>query len=57
MSQRFELHRSFKIIARLFGLTEGVPAVPTGYNIAPGRDIAIIVNDTGTNRLANPRLT
>jgi putative SOS response-associated peptidase YedK len=51
MCGRFELHSAFEIIARIFGLTGGVLTVPTGFNIAPGQDIATIVNDSGTNRL------
>lgn len=51
MCGRFELHSAFEIIARLFGLSGDVRMVPTGYNIAPGKDIAIIVNDDGTNRI------
>jgi putative SOS response-associated peptidase YedK len=51
MCGRFELHSAFEIIARIFGLAGGVLTVPTGYNIAPGQDIAIIVNEGGTNRL------
>lgn len=51
MCGRFELHSAFEIIARLFGLSGDVRMVPTGYNIAPGKDIAIIVNDGGTNRI------
>jgi len=52
MCGRFELHSAFEIIAKLFGLSDGAFAVPTGYNIAPGKDIAIIVNEGGKNRLA-----
>jgi len=52
MCGRFELHSAFEIIARLFGLTGGLITMPTGYNIAPGQDIAIIVNDGGQNRLS-----
>ena len=52
MCGRFELHSAFEIIARLFGLTGGDVAMPAGFNIAPGRDIAIVVNEDGANRLA-----
>jgi putative SOS response-associated peptidase YedK len=52
MCGRFELHSAFEIIARLFGLSGNTGMVPTGYNIAPGRDIAIIVNEGGKNELA-----
>jgi len=55
MCGRFELHSAFEIIARLFGLSGEARIVPTGYNIAPGRDIAIIVNDGGTNRITTCR--
>jgi putative SOS response-associated peptidase YedK len=55
MCGRFELHSAFEIIAKLFGLSGEAHMVPTGYNIAPGRDIAIIVNDGGTNRIATCR--
>ena len=51
MCGRFELHSAFEVIARIFGLSGGMTAMPTGYNIAPGRDIAVIVNDGGQNRL------
>jgi putative SOS response-associated peptidase YedK len=52
MCGRFELHSAFEIIARLFGLTGGVLTMPTGYNISPGQDIAIVVNEDGANRLS-----
>ena len=52
MCGRFELHSAFEIIARLFGLSGGLLSMPTGYNISPGRDIAIIVNEGGRNALA-----
>lgn len=52
MCGRFELHSAFEIIARLFGLTGDSFTMPTGYNIAPGRDIAVIVNEGGKNNLA-----
>jgi putative SOS response-associated peptidase YedK len=51
MCGRFELHSAFEVIAKLFGLGGSVP-MPTGYNIAPGQDIAIIVNEGGQNRLS-----
>jgi putative SOS response-associated peptidase YedK len=51
MCGRFELHSAFEIIAQIFGLAGGVSAVPASYNIAPGQDIAIVVNEGGTNRL------
>lgn len=51
MCGRFELHSAFEIIARLFGLT-GSFTMPGGYNIAPGQDIAIILNVGGQNRLS-----
>ena len=52
MCGRFELHSAFEVIARLFGLSGEAFAMPGGYNIAPGRDIAIVVNEGGVNRLA-----
>ena len=52
MCGRFELHSAFEIIARLFGLSGGFFAMPKGFNIAPGQDIALIVNEGGQNRLA-----
>lgn len=52
MCGRFELHSAFEIIAKLFGLTGGSFTMPAGFNIAPGQDIAIIVNEGGGNRLA-----
>ena len=51
MCGRFELHSAFEIIARLFGLSGGLITVPTGFNIAPGADIAVIVNEEGENKL------
>jgi len=51
MCGRFELHSAFEIIAKLFGLTGDSVMMPTGYNIAPGQDIAIIVKVGGKNRL------
>jgi len=53
MCGRFELHSAFEIIAKLFGLTGGAFAMPTGYNIAPGQDIAVVANEDGTNRLTS----
>ena len=55
MCGRFELHSAFEIIAKLFGLSGGTFAAPTGYNISPGQDIAIIVNEGGKNRLTTCR--
>ncbi|MEK6745067.1 MAG: SOS response-associated peptidase [Nitrospirota bacterium] len=52
MCGRFELHSAFEIIAKLFGLAGGGFTLPASYNIAPGKDIAIIVSEGGTNRLA-----
>jgi putative SOS response-associated peptidase YedK len=52
MCGRFELHSAFEIIARLFSLTGSVLTMPTGYNISPGQNIAIVVNEDGTNRLS-----
>ena len=52
MCGRFELHSAFEIIARLFGLSGNIGMLPTGFNIAPGRDIAIIVKVGGKNELA-----
>jgi putative SOS response-associated peptidase YedK len=52
MCGRFELHSAFEIIAQIFGLAGGVSAFPVSYNIAPGQDIAIIVNEGGRNRLS-----
>ena len=51
MCGRFELHSAFEVIARLFGLTGSIVAVPSGYNISPGQDIAIIVSEGGERRL------
>jgi putative SOS response-associated peptidase YedK len=45
MCGRFELHSAFEIIARIFGLgTISVPLRPR-YNIAPGQDIPIVLNE------------
>jgi putative SOS response-associated peptidase YedK len=52
MCGRFELHSAFEIIARIFGLSGNIGMVPTGFNIAPGRDIAIIVKVGGKNEIA-----
>ena len=51
MCGRFELHSAFEVIAKLFGLEGTAFAMPLGYNISPGRDIAVIVNDGGGKRL------
>jgi putative SOS response-associated peptidase YedK len=55
MCGRFELHSAFEIIAQIFGLAGGVSAFPASYNIAPGQDIAIVVNEGGKNKLATCR--
>jgi putative SOS response-associated peptidase YedK len=55
MCGRFELHSAFEIIAKLFGISGGTFAVPTGYNIAPGQDIAIIVKVGEKSRLTTCR--
>ena len=55
MCGRFELHSAFEIIAQIFGLSGSVAAFSPRYNIAPGQDIAIIVNEDGTKRLATCR--
>jgi putative SOS response-associated peptidase YedK len=55
MCGRFELHSAFEIIAKLFGLTGGSFTMPGGYNIAPGQDIAIILNEGRKNRLTTCR--
>jgi putative SOS response-associated peptidase YedK len=55
MCGRFELHSVFEIIARIFGLAGSASDFPPRYNIAPGQDIAIIVNEDGTKRLATCR--
>jgi putative SOS response-associated peptidase YedK len=52
MCGRFELHSAFEIIAKLFGLSGGAFTIPESFNIAPGRDIAIIVKVGAENRLA-----
>ncbi len=52
MCGRFELHSAFEIIAKLFGLTGDSFTMPTGYDIAPGKDIAVIVNEGGKNKIA-----
>jgi putative SOS response-associated peptidase YedK len=51
MCGRFELHSAFEIIAKLFGLSGSAFEVPASFNIAPGQDIAIIVNEGGMNKL------
>ncbi|MHB8844765.1 MAG: SOS response-associated peptidase [Nitrospirota bacterium] len=52
MCGRFEIHSAFEIIAKLFGLTGGLLTLPVSYNVAPGQDIGIIVNENGQNRLS-----
>lgn len=52
MCGRFELHSAFEIIAQIFNLPGGMFTVPMGFNIAPGMDIAIIVDEGGRNTLA-----
>ncbi len=51
MCGRFVLYSSFEIIAQVFGLTTAGALPAPSYNVAPGRDIAIIVNDGGRKRL------
>jgi len=55
MCGRFELHSAFEIIAKIFGLEGKAFMMPAGYNISPGRDIAIVVNDGGAKKLSTCR--
>ncbi len=51
MCGRFVLYSSFETIARVFGLLDRDALPAPSYNIAPGREIAIIVNRGGRKRL------
>ena len=55
MCGRFVLHSVFDIIAQVFNLAPANVAIPTSFNIAPGQDIVIIVNDGGAKRLTTCR--
>lgn len=54
MCGRFEIHSAMEIIARLFGIDDVVFDYRPSYNVAPGRDIMIALNDGG-NRLVPAR--
>jgi putative SOS response-associated peptidase YedK len=47
MCGRFEIHSAIDIIAELFGVAEWDIDYPPHYNIAPGQDILIVINDGG----------
>lgn len=55
MCGRFVLQSAFDVIAQIFNLTRMNITIPTSFNIAPGQDIAIIVNDGGARRLTTCR--
>ncbi len=52
MCGRFVLQSAFDVLAQIFNLTVVPADLPAGYNIAPGREIAIIVSEGGERRLA-----
>jgi putative SOS response-associated peptidase YedK len=54
MCGRFEIHSAPDIIAKIFGTAEGDIESPPRYNIAPGQDILIVIND-GKRKFINSR--
>jgi putative SOS response-associated peptidase YedK len=50
MCGRFELHSAFEIIARFFGLGGSMVPLTPRYNIAPGQDIAAVIQNRETAR-------
>jgi putative SOS response-associated peptidase YedK len=54
MCGRFEIHSAIQIIARIFQVDAAAYTITPNYNVAPGQDIAIIIND-GKNRLVPAR--
>jgi putative SOS response-associated peptidase YedK len=54
MCGRFEIHSPVDIIARLFGVDSRDTDYPPNYNVAPGQDILLVV-DQGKRRLVRSR--
>ncbi len=54
MCGRFEIHSAIEIIARIFQIDDIAFDIRPSYNVAPGQDVLVIVND-GSNRLATCR--
>jgi putative SOS response-associated peptidase YedK len=54
MCGRFEIHSAVEIIAEIFGISDWDIESPPRYNIAPGQDILIVIND-GKRRLVKSR--
>ncbi len=55
MCGRFVLFSAFEVIAQVFGLPAGGTLPGPSYNVTPGRDIAIVVNEGGGKRLTTCR--
>ncbi len=55
MCGRFVLFSTFEVIAQVFGLPAAGALPASSYNITPGRDVAIIVNDGSGRRLTTCR--
>jgi putative SOS response-associated peptidase YedK len=53
MCGRFVLFSSFEVIAQVFGLGAAGALPAASYNVSPGRDVAMVLNDGGGNRLAS----
>ncbi|HTG00663.1 MAG TPA: SOS response-associated peptidase [Nitrospirota bacterium] len=54
MCGRFEIHSTLEIIARIFQVGAAGFVLKPGFNIAPGGDVAIVIND-GTRRIVSSR--
>ncbi len=55
MCGRFVLFSTFEVIAQVFGLPAAGSLPAPSYNITPGRDVAVIVNDGSGRRLTTCR--
>lgn len=54
MCGRFEIHSPVDIIAEIFGIDDWETDYPPNYNVAPGQDILLVVNE-GKRRLVRSR--
>jgi len=54
MCGRFEIHSAVDIIAEIFGVDDRETDYPPNYNVAPGQDILLVVNE-GKRRLVRSR--
>lgn len=55
MCGRFEIHSLIELLAKIFQIDSIKMDVKASYNVAPGQDIAIIVNDGKKNLLISSR--